>query len=105
MTGERALEVFARAMIREMMGGPDAKPAKAPRARRAPQAAEVDIPPQPRFDFTPESDHEFEQKRRAELDNLMGVGDSTADAKAQRVRERRYPEDIPMRGMAPPEET
>jgi hypothetical protein len=104
MTGERALEVFARAIIREMMSAAEPSAPKKPRASRSRPVADDIAPPQPRFDFTPDTDPEYDRLRRAELDRLASTGESQAQARAQRIRERAYPEDLPMRGMAPPEE-
>jgi hypothetical protein len=109
MTPDQALTTFARAIVREILSFPSPVEAQKPRRikrppRSAPTTAEgAGAAPQPRFDFTIDSDAEFDRRLAEELDQLQGV-ESAAAKRAQRYREREYPEDLSMRGMAPPEE-
>jgi len=98
VTGEEALAIFARAIVREMMAGGE-KRAQPKRTSKTEPTTEDDAPPQPRFDFTPESDPEYQRRMQAELDRINGTESTAAKAKAERLRERQYPEDLPMRGL------
>ena len=112
MTNERALEVFARALIREILSAPDAYATVGEDVAPVNPEPEPDPPasPTPRLDFTADSDAEFEARRAAEFEQLereiddMAPASSPAQNRARRIRERDYPENIPMKGMAPPEE-
>ena len=106
MTPEAALEIFARSLMREILSTPSFSGGY---GQGTMPPDEGPIVPTPRLDFVPEADPFAEamaQAREAleqeppEMDTGSGLR-----ARAQRIRERQYPEEMPMRGMAPPEES
>jgi hypothetical protein len=105
-----ALEIAVRAIVREILVTPESW--DSPGGVSAPQGPWSQYP-QPRVDFVPESDDPLEDARQAmsEMEpppDLFGEPiETAAQARARRIREARerdFPENLPMRGMTPPDD-
>ncbi len=104
-----SLTIAVRAIIREILATPDDEPETySPLPDNPPPHP---AGPTPRFDFTPETDDPYAQAfadarefiETAEPPPIVAP-ESSVQARARRIRERRFPEEMPMRGMEPPED-
>lgn len=100
-----ALEVVVRSAVREILETED----DGPFAPLAPPHSEPPTAPFPRFDFVPEMDGPAPTAE--ELDDLTSEEPANPITRAARLKEkharekqRLFPEEIPLRGMAPPED-
>jgi hypothetical protein len=130
MTKTEALQVFATAFVRELLRENDepARPVAPPLAEKN----DPDTPPQPRFDFDASNEvcehggvyferaacpvhgqSAQEEVTTEELDDIASEETPNQLKRAERLRkqrdrqaktERLFPEDLPMSGLAPPEE-
>jgi len=106
-----ALEIAVRAIVREILASPEDWDDQHTVSGPQPPPS---LYPQPRVDFVPDSDEdplEAAREAMAEMDpppDLFGEPmETAAQARARRIREARerdFPENLPMRGMTPPDD-
>jgi hypothetical protein len=101
---ERALAIFTREFVRELLRGDEEPESITPSFIAGPPDGPTMATPQFDFDEEPVSEAELDAALGDEGDEVIARARRRATILAQRQAERLWPEDLPMGGLGPPED-